>query len=51
MDEGAAVIAAIAAKLALEAEAQQPLEAAEKRGPSVTAWKQAWRPSRAWTGL
>jgi oxaloacetate decarboxylase alpha subunit len=51
MDEHAAVVAAIAAKLALEAETEQPLGPAEKAGPLVTPWKQAWRPSRMWTGL
>jgi oxaloacetate decarboxylase alpha subunit len=51
VDEHAAVIAAIAAKLALEAETQGPQDPAEKSGPSVTPWKQAWRPSRMWTGL
>ena len=47
-DEGAAVVAAIAAKLALEADRQEPPEEAR---PPVSPWKQAWRPSRQWGGL
>jgi len=50
-DEYTAVIAAIAAKLALEADVQTAAQPAEKSGPSVSAWKQSWRPSRQWTGL
>lgn len=50
VDEYAAVIAAIAAKLALEADRQQP-EPPGRVAPSVSAWKQAWRPSNRWTGL
>ncbi len=48
-DEGAAVIAAIAAKLALEAE-KAPAPAG-KGEPAVSSWKMAWRPSSQWTGL
>ncbi len=50
-DERTAVVAAVAAKLALEAEEQQPAGPDARRAPSVTAWKRAWRPSRQWTGL
>jgi oxaloacetate decarboxylase alpha subunit len=50
VDEYAAVIAAIAAKLALETDRQQP-EPSGRAAPSVSAWKQAWRPSNRWTGL
>ena len=50
-DEHTAIIAAIAAKLALEADNLRQAQAAEKSGPSVNTWKQAWRPSRRWTGL
>jgi oxaloacetate decarboxylase alpha subunit len=50
VDEHVAIIAAIAAKLALEAERQQP-EPPGSAAPIVSAWKQAWRPSNRWTGL
>ncbi len=50
-DEHTAVIAAIAAKLALEADRHQPTQAADRPTVSTNAWKQAWRPSRHWTGL
>lgn len=50
-DEHTAVIAAIAAQLALEADKQAPCEASAPAGPRVSAWKQAWRPTQHWTGL
>jgi len=51
-DEHTAVIAAIAAKLALEADkAQVQEQPSSKTGVAGNTWKQAWRPARAWTGL
>jgi oxaloacetate decarboxylase alpha subunit len=50
-DEHTAVVAAIAAKLALEADARGPARPADEKRGAVSAWKQAWRPSHRWTGL
>lgn len=51
-DEHTAVIAAIAAKLGLEADQRQATEPETgKNGTALSSWKQAWRPARAWTGL
>ena len=53
-DEYTAVIAAIAAQLALNADAQQAAQPADVPGQPVrrvSTWKQGWRPSRRWTGL
>jgi len=49
-DEHTAIIAAIAAQLALEAEAS-PAQPVEKAEASVSAWKLAWRPGHRGTGL
>jgi oxaloacetate decarboxylase alpha subunit len=50
-DEYTAIIAAIAAKLALQADATAAVQPAETAEAAVSPWKLAWRPAQRWTGL
>jgi oxaloacetate decarboxylase alpha subunit len=50
-DERTAAIAAIAAKLALQADSAAAAQPAGKAEASASPWKLAWRPAQRWTGL